>query len=403
MADNQQHVNYTGADQKIHELWYSDNGGWQYNVLTDLAGVSDNNSLPGSRSATDGYATPWNNQQHMNYIGNDGKVHELWYPGSGGWSHNVLNDLAGAGDFDSLPGFGSFLDGYATPWNNQQHVNYIGNDGKIHELWYSDNGGWRHNVLNDLAGADSLESLPTSNSGLDGYATPWNNQQHVNYIDSVGKIHELWYSDSGGWNHNVLSDLANATDNSSLPASGSALDGYPTPWNGQQHVNYIGNDGKVHELWYSDGGGWNHNVLSDLAGAGNHKSLPYTLFYTLDGYATPWNNQQHVNYVGNDLKVHELWYSDNGGWSHNVLSDLAGASSQDLLTRPVPFSSPLDGYATPWNNQQHVNYIGNDGKVHELWYSDSGGWKHNILNDLANASDQYSVPAIGSGLDGYVT
>ena len=73
--------------------------------------------------------------------------------------------LAGAGGF--LPAPGSPLDGFGTPWNNQQHVNSIGQDGKVHELWYSDSGGWQHNTLSDLAGANGF--LPAPGSRSDGY------------------------------------------------------------------------------------------------------------------------------------------------------------------------------------------------------------------------------------------
>jgi hypothetical protein len=171
------------------------------------------------------------NQQHVNYIGNDGKVHELWYSDSGGWKHNFLNDLSGADEPNFLPAPGSRLDGYATTWNGQQHVNYVGRDGKVHELWYSDGGGWKHNVLNDLAGADQSNFLPAAGCPLDGYATTWNSQQHVNYIGNDGTVHELWYSDSGGWKHNFLNVLAGAEQSDFLPAAGSPLDGYATPWN----------------------------------------------------------------------------------------------------------------------------------------------------------------------------
>jgi hypothetical protein len=267
--------------------------------------------------------------------------------------------------------------------NDQQHINYLGQDGKVHELLYSDSGGWRHNILSDLAkatGADDANiGLPTAYSPLDGYGTSWNNQQHINYFGQDGKIHELRYSDAAAGKHNVLSDLARATgadDQSSLPNIESLLDGYATPWNNQQHVNYMGRDYKIHELLYTDSGGWQHNTLSDLAkatGADAPNSLPGLAYpYTLDGYTTPWNDQQHVNYVGRDGKVHELWYSDGGGWKHNILNDLAkatGADDQNSLSANADYT--LDGYTTPWNDQQHVNYIAQDGKVHELLYTDS--------------------------------
>jgi hypothetical protein len=76
----------------------------------------------------------------------------------------------------------------------------------------------------------------------------------------------------------------------------------------------------------------------------------------LDGYQTSFNNQLHVNYIGTDCHVHELVYKDS--WGHTDLTQAAGAPN------PAP-GSALDGYQTSFNNQQHVNYIGTDGHVHE--------------------------------------
>jgi hypothetical protein len=281
--------------------------------------------------------------------------------------------------------------------NDQQHLNYLSQDGQVHELLYSGSGPWKHNVLSGPSFASVAQNLlPVATSGLDGYATPWNKQEHVNYLGRDSKVHELYYTDGGNWQHNVLNDLASADD--SLAVFLSPLDGYATLWNNQQHVNYIGQDGQVHELLYSDPGPWQHNVLSGPSFANVAQNLLPVTGSILDGYATPWNAQQHVNYIGKDGKVHELWYSDSGHWQHNVLNDLASADNQ------LPsLWSPLDGYATPWNNQQHVNYIGQDGKLHELLYSDPGPWKHNILSDLANADDKNSLPVYGGRPYGYVT
>ena len=419
---SQQHVNYFGHDGKVHELWYSDDGGWRHNVLSDLAPGADEGgdfgSLPNlgvtgiNSTATipDGYATPWNGQQHVNYIGWDSKIHELWYSDRAGWRHNSLSDLANANLNEEQDFGGISIHGYATAWNQQQHVNYVTNEtsesgviGKVHELWYSDVGGWRHNVLSDLApGANDPASQPEVNTGLDGYVTAWNQQQHVNYVGNDGKVHELWYSDESGWRHNILNDLApDADGKDSIPIPNSVVDGYATPWNKQQHVNYIGVDGKVHELWYSDEAGWRHNALSDLAGTSDQNSLPAQ---TLDGYATPWNEQQHVNYIGVDGKVRELWYSDGTGWRHNALSDLAGAN--DLNSLPNNPAMPV-AYATDWNQQQHVIYVGADSKIHELWYSDGGRWRDNVLNDLAPGADNPNnlpwLSILAMMIDGYVS
>ena len=57
----------------------------------------------------------------------------------------------------------------------QQHVNFIGTDGSVHELYYD--GSWKHNNLTQLTGAPG----PRVGIGLDGYATNYNGQQHVNF------------------------------------------------------------------------------------------------------------------------------------------------------------------------------------------------------------------------------
>jgi hypothetical protein len=120
------------------------------------------------------------------------------------------------------------------------------------------------------------------------------NQQHVNYIGTDGHVHELWYSDSGGWQWNDLTALAKTT---MMAASGSALDGYATTYNNQQHVNYLGTDGHVHELvWNSNSGSWQDNDLSGLAQSKTSKPIPQPASGSpLDGYQTTFNNQQHVN------------------------------------------------------------------------------------------------------------
>jgi hypothetical protein len=60
---------------------------------------------------------------------------------------------------------------------------------------------------------------------------------------------------------------------------GSALDAY---WgsDSSQHVNFIGTDGHVHELYIHPGAGWVNNDLAVLAGGG----VPAIKESTLNGY-----------------------------------------------------------------------------------------------------------------------
>lgn len=338
--NNQQHVNFISADGHIHELFY-DNA-WHHNDLTKLTGA------PGAapNSKLDGYQTSFNNQQHINFLGVDNHVHELVYTNA--WSHNDLTALAGA----PAAAPGTVVDGYPTTFNNQQHVNYVGADNHVHELVYTN--AWHHNDLTALAGAPNA----AAGSALDGYQTTFNNQQHVNYIGTDNHIHELVYTNA--WHHNDLTALAGAP----AAAPGSAVDGYQTTFNNQQHVNYIGTDNHVHELVYTNA--WHHNDLTALAGA-----PPAARGSSADGYQTSFNNQQHVNYVGTDNHVHELVYTN--AWHHNDLTALSNAPG-------VAPGSRTDGYETAFNSQQHVNFIGTNGHINELVYTNA--WSHNDLTTL---------------------
>jgi hypothetical protein len=73
-----------------------------------------------------------NYQQHVNFIGADNHVHELVY--SDRWYHNDLTLTQNAGAPSATPGSG--LAGYQSTFNNndQQHVNFVGTDNHVHEL-----------------------------------------------------------------------------------------------------------------------------------------------------------------------------------------------------------------------------------------------------------------------------
>jgi Pro-kumamolisin, activation domain len=355
--DGKAHVLYPAADPNVTAVGGTTvSGGWEHNDLTDLA----NAPAAVSGSALDSYSTEFNEQQHVNYLASDGDrqmhVHELWFSNEGGWQHNDLTAAANA----PAAAPGSPLDGYATEFNQQQHVNYIGTDGNVHELWYSNEGGWQHSPLGALTHAPAA-----AGSLLDGYATGFNEQQHVNYFDGSGHVHELWYSNGVGWGP---SDLTSAAGGAPPAFAGSAIDGYATGFNEQQHVNYFDGAGHVHELWYMNGVGWRPSDLTAAAGAPTAVAGS-----AIDGYATEFNEQQHINYLDGTGHVHELWYSNGVGWRHNPLTQTAGAPTA------VP-GSAIDGYATEFNEQQHVNYFDSVGHVHELWYSNGVGWGHNLLN-----------------------
>jgi len=148
------------------------------------------------------------------------------------------------------------------------------------------------------------------------------------------------------WQSNDLTDFVNGP----IAAAGSPIHGYQTAFNDQQHVNFMDAAGHVHELWY--GSEWAQNDLTELAGA--PPAIPES---PIHGYATTYNRQQHVNYLDSNGHVHELWYGNE--WAHNDLTELADAS-------PAGRESSVMGYQTTFNAQQHVNYLDAKGHVHEL-------------------------------------
>ena len=50
-----------------------------------------------------------------------------------------------------------------------------------------------------------------------------------------------------------------------VAAPGSTLDGYPTEYDSQHHVNYLDADGNVHEFYF-DGSRWQHSNVTEQAG-----------------------------------------------------------------------------------------------------------------------------------------
>src|SRR5580692_10050888 len=133
-----------------------------------------------------------------------------------------------------------------------QHVNYRGDDSHVHELWW-DNQGWHHNDLTDAAGA------PLAAAGPSGYMFDAQGTQHVNYRGVDNHVHELWWN-ATGWHHNDLTAAAAGAPNAAGDPSGYLFDAQ-----GTQHVNYLGVDNHIHELWW-DITGWHHNDLTTATG-----------------------------------------------------------------------------------------------------------------------------------------
>jgi hypothetical protein len=319
----------------------------------------------------DGYTTGSN--QHVNYIDGAANVHELYYKDKS--EHWVDNNLTTTAKPQGVAAVQGTLCGYTT--GNDQHVNYIDANGHVHELLHKSGGHWQDQDLTEAAKSTALAAAGV----VHGYRTSDGNQ-HVNYIDEKGSVHELFYKDkSGHWKDNVLS----------LPgvaAHRGALTGY-TSSGDNQHVNYIDMEGNVHELMYKENSEhWVDNNLTLDANPHGVAAQPGAL----DGYTTT-GDHLHVNYIDGNGHVHELLYSDGGHWQDTDLTGTAKSPS-------IAAAGVVHGYRTS-DDSQHVNYIDLAGNVHELLYTDkSKVW---VDNNLTGSAKPAGVAATRGALDGYTT
>jgi hypothetical protein len=155
----------------------------------------------------------------------------------------------------------------------------------------------------------------------------------------LSHIIELWW-DSNGWHHNDLTIAACVT-----VAPESEPRGYAFEGQGTQHVIYRGTDDHIHELWWGNTV-WNQNDLTTAAGAPLAKGLANGgSTFGPAGYMFNAQGTQHVNYLGQDLHIHELWW-DSNGWHHTCIGYLdcafrsAAAHPKPINTTAAPRQQP---------------------------------------------------------------
>ena len=372
-TSGEQHVNFIGTDGHVHELFIRPEEKWIHNDLTKLSG---NGVAPMAGSALDGYARN-SGDQHVNFIGIDGHVRELHIEPEGSWENNDLTVLSKS---TVLPAPGTALDGY---WglDGSQHVNYIGTDGHVHELYIHPGAGW---VDNDLTLLSKSDTTPMPGSPLSGYWGPGleenNYSQHVNYIGRDGHVRELYIHSGAQW---VDNDLIKLSGNGVGPVAGSSLDSYWGPDQGQ-HVNFIGTDGHVRELYIYPGAQWVNNDLIHQSGDGV-APMPGS---SLHGYVGP-DSGQHVNFIGLDGHLRELYIHPDAQWVNNDLIDMSGDGVGPAA------GTALDGY---WgdDDSQHVNFIGTDGHLHELYIHPGAKWVNNDLNHFELTNETQTIETLPS-------
>jgi hypothetical protein len=131
-----------------------------------------------------------------------------------------------------------------------------GSDGRLYELYCSEDDIWHFKDLMDEADAPLAAAYPTA------YIFATEGTQHVLYQGVLfdGHVHELWWDDS--WHHN---DLTNETG---APETLTAPSGFEAHFEGTQNVVYQGHDRRIHLLSRGTGDGrrWSHTNLTATGG-----------------------------------------------------------------------------------------------------------------------------------------
>jgi hypothetical protein len=358
-SDRSQHVNFVDDNGHVHELYRSPDPAaqWVDNDLTALAG-----GTPASKDgpALDAYLQD-DGSQHVNFVDDNGHVHEL-YRSPDPAAQWVDNDLtAFAGGTQAVVPTGE-LDGYSQD-DGSQHVNFLDLNNHVHELYRSPDPAaqWVDNDLTKFAGGTQATFL----SGLDGYSQD-DGSQHVNFIAlSNDHVHELYRSSdpAAQWVDNDLTALAAGTPAGEGTDDSGRLVGYSQD-DGSQHVNFVNLPFQhVHELYRSPdpAAQWVDNDLTALAGGTPAFGAGLAQYSQGDG-------SQHVDFnaltgVGSStVHVHELYRSPDPAaqWVDNDLTALAGGTPA--------LGNQLSGYSQS-DGSQHVNFIDENGHVHELYGS----------------------------------
>jgi hypothetical protein len=338
---SQQAVTWCSGND-VNELSYpfsSSGHGWHHLDLTLELGA------PNCGGQSIAFGTSYDGHKQVIYLDPSNQLQRVYNDGV--WRIDTDSTFAGTLTTGTIAG-------WQTSYNNQMHVAFIdpnhGND--LSELFYDT--AWHSYDLTSHTGAAPARPV------LVGYQTS-NQQEHLIFIDGADEITELYYQ-SSNWHTNSI--LKNSTPYRKglaavTAAAGTHVAAYETSYNGQEHVDFIDNIGHLSEVFYS-GSTWYHADLTAEAMAANELPNPAT---PIAGYQTTYNNQQHVVYVSTNGHLIELYYQS-GAWHLNNLSN--------SMTSGLPIETfALAGYQTTSPNQEHVDFVTSDNHIHELYYDTS--------------------------------
>ncbi len=345
-------VAYISQDRHIHEFCVGIGGSWQHTDLTTQASAP----LATSRFLV-GYAWPEGGTKQVAYVGPSNHIHELWVSAGCDWQHTDLSTLTGAPPAIQVTG------GFSWEAGHCKQIIFVGDDRHIHELCAEAGRPWRHTDLSALTNAP----LPSSNC-MAAYEWCERRSKQIIYVGQDGHLHELYQiAGNMSWQHVDLTVLTNA------PRAVDVSVGYEWREGRCQQIAFVSEDHHIHELCMVAGQPWRHVDLSAMTSAPAARNV-------LTGYAWEEGHCKQIAYLGQDGRIHELYAEAGRPWSCVDLTTLANA--------PVTPITCMHGYAWSAGNAKQIAYVGNDGNVRELWMPRNNNW---VAADLSMVT--MAVPA----------
>lgn len=289
VLEGTQHVLYldTTGDGHLRELYQDD--GWHPNDLTSDSGA------PAAFRTAQGFEFAAGRAQVVVFVGLDRDVHVLSRKSAGDgdptWVHKDLTADHGGPRSPRAPGGYSFYPGQT------MHVDYVSDDGRLHEYTGAANLTWGAPV--DIgAGLDGPAEIVGDT--FRGYGFAADGTRHVDVLDAFGDIWE--YSYDGGWSvENLTAPVGAAKVLAGTGVSAYAFEATDAVPVATQHVVYAGGDHLIHELW-KDPIGWHENPLTN-AGDPPAASTP-------SAFADHATSTQHVFYTSEANQIVELRWTD---------------------------------------------------------------------------------------------
>jgi hypothetical protein len=317
---------------------------------THIARSAEFNTPPAAGLPTS-CVIPQTGVQEIVYADTDGRLHELWRDAAGVTGTSNLTAVASVPLAVGNPSL------YVDTNTAEAILLYRGKDSNVHLLYWS-TGGVGHDNLTVAAGAPHAAGSPV------GFYTPATDTNHTFYRDNTRHIHIIWWDGAGGLGHDDATALTSAP-----PAAGDPSAFLDTT-RGENLIIYRGNDGHVHNIYWTGGDPLSREDVSGFAGAPNADSDPvadYNAAHDLRG----------IVYRSADGHLIEIYSRGNGPAAWWDLTTVA--SAPPAIGRPAVYNSIS-------TNTRHVIYRSADGHINELsWTPDGSTPVHVDLSLMALA------------------